>query len=103
MLEQEQDDFNKESFVRRIKSDDKFKVSLMCDEEYYPWCPDKDEDWGLIASAPQDIDTLVKFAEEALEVIEWYADKNADSKVTEKARELLERWEGKKGEHEEKT
>ena len=26
--------------------------SLMCDERYYPWCPDSDDDWRLIAAAP---------------------------------------------------
>lgn len=26
--------------------------SLMCDEQYYPWTPDKAEDWNLISAAP---------------------------------------------------
>lgn len=26
--------------------------SLMCDMQYYPWCPENDADWSLIAAAP---------------------------------------------------
>lgn len=37
--------------------------SLMCDEQYYPWTPDKDEDWNLIAAAPDMYETLKNLLE----------------------------------------
>lgn len=27
--------------------------SLMCAEQYYPWVPENDADWNLIAAAPE--------------------------------------------------
>jgi hypothetical protein len=36
--------------------------ALMCDTQYYPWCPDKDEDWRLMAAAP----ALLKVAKDML-------------------------------------
>lgn len=34
-------------YLRSVDGD-----SLMCDMAYYPWCPDSDADWRLIAAAP---------------------------------------------------
>jgi hypothetical protein len=34
--------------------------SMMCDEEYYPWVPDNEADWNLIAAAPDMYTQLVK-------------------------------------------
>ena len=31
---------------------------IMGSEPYYPWCPDKDEDWQLIAAAPMLLEAL---------------------------------------------
>jgi hypothetical protein len=28
-------------------------TSLMCNTQYYPWTPTKDEDWHLIVAAPE--------------------------------------------------
>lgn len=33
--------------------------SLMCNTSYYPWTPDREEDWQFIASAPSDIRYLL--------------------------------------------
>lgn len=30
--------------------------SLMCDMRYYPWCPEEEADWHLIAAAPELLD-----------------------------------------------
>lgn len=30
----------------------------MCNEHYYPWCPDNMHDWYLIAAAPEMYETL---------------------------------------------
>jgi hypothetical protein len=38
---------------RHIASETKPGLSLMCDTTYYPWCPDSDADWQLIAAAPE--------------------------------------------------
>jgi len=40
-------------------------VALMCDTAFYPWCPDDDDDWKLIAAAPDLLATL-KSVEEYL-------------------------------------
>jgi hypothetical protein len=37
--------------VRHIRAAD--GESLMCDEQYYPWCPGADADWNLIAASPE--------------------------------------------------
>lgn len=37
--------------------------SIMCDETYYPWVPENDADWHLIAAAP-----------DLLEALEWALD-----------------------------
>jgi len=29
------------------------RETLMCDMEYYPWCPSNEADWMLIAAAPE--------------------------------------------------
>lgn len=42
--------------------------SLMGDVQYYPWAPDRDEDWALIAAAPEMLEALklmVEFYEDA--------------------------------------
>ena len=31
---------------------------LMCDMNYYPWCPDSTSDWHLIAAAPELLEAL---------------------------------------------
>lgn len=33
-------------------------TSLMADETYYPWCPSNDDDWNLIAAAPEMLQAL---------------------------------------------
>ena len=38
--------------VRRIEGTEPLKGALMCDERYYPWCPEEIEDWRLISAAP---------------------------------------------------
>ena len=40
---------------RAIKADGK---SIMCDTSYYPWCPNADADWHLIALSPEMLDAL---------------------------------------------
>lgn len=37
--------------------------SIMCDEEYYPWCPEEDSHWHLIAAAPDLLDALLGMLE----------------------------------------
>ena len=32
--------------------------SIMCDETYYPWVPEKEADWHLIAAAPDLLEAL---------------------------------------------
>jgi hypothetical protein len=32
--------------------------TLMCDTNYYPWCPSEDADWHLIAAAPEMLKAL---------------------------------------------
>jgi hypothetical protein len=32
--------------------------ALMCDEPYYPWVPDSQEDWALISAAPEMYEAL---------------------------------------------
>jgi len=32
----------------------------MCDTHYYPWCPENDADWHLIAAAPDMLQKLEK-------------------------------------------
>lgn len=49
--------------------------SLMCNEAYYPWVPENDADWHLIASAP---DLLVAL-ERAINFIE-----NTESEMGER-------------------
>ena len=39
---------------------------IMCDEKYYPWCPDEDADWHLMAAALD----LYKYCSELLEEYE---------------------------------
>ena len=34
------------------------RIVTMCDETYYPWVPDNDADWHLIAAAPDLYDAL---------------------------------------------
>jgi hypothetical protein len=34
--------------------------ALMCDTQYYPWTPDSDEDWNLIAAAPELLEALIE-------------------------------------------
>lgn len=31
---------------------------IMCDTPYYPWCPDTDDEWRLIATAPEMLQML---------------------------------------------
>jgi hypothetical protein len=40
------------------KSKDYKREILMCDEPYYPHCPDEDADWRLIAAAPELLEAL---------------------------------------------
>ena len=35
----------------------------MCDENYYPWAPDNDADWHLIAAAPDLYDALKELSD----------------------------------------
>jgi len=37
---------------------------IMCDEQYYPWTPDKDEDWRLIAASPDMLALLKRYVAE---------------------------------------
>ena len=41
--------FATEGRERKIIAD---RHTTMCDTFYYPWCPDNDADWLLIAAAP---------------------------------------------------
>ena len=34
---------------------------IMCDTSYYPWTPQTDEEWSLIAAAPEMFEALQKF------------------------------------------
>lgn len=38
------------------------RETLMCDMQYYPWCPTKEADWRLIAAAPELLEALRLFA-----------------------------------------
>jgi hypothetical protein len=38
---------------RYLRIADQFETAIMCDEQYYPWVPDSDDDWHLIAAAPE--------------------------------------------------
>lgn len=38
---------------------------IMCDMHYYPWCPDNDADWRLIAAAPDLLTVLQELQESA--------------------------------------
>lgn len=40
--------------------------SLMCDETYYPWVPENQKDWDLIAAAPELLESL-----EAIRTMLW--------------------------------
>ena len=37
-------------------------TALMCDTDYYPWTPTSDDDWSLIAAAPEMYEALQKIA-----------------------------------------
>ncbi len=37
----------------RLKIQEPSGKTLMCDEKYYPWCPENEADWHLIAAAPE--------------------------------------------------
>lgn len=41
---------------RKIESSD--GQSLMCDEQFYPWVPENEGDWNLIAAAPDMLECL---------------------------------------------
>jgi hypothetical protein len=36
--------------------------TIMCDEQYYPWTPDSDEEWSLITAAPIMYEALLKLS-----------------------------------------
>ena len=59
-----------EDHVRHIKTDTT-PGSLMCDMQYYPWCPDNLDDWHLIAAAP-DLLAALRKAEDSLDHL-WAA------------------------------
>lgn len=48
------------------------RETLMCDMQYYPWCPSNDADWKLIAAAPELLHALraVMFAPDDRQNIE---------------------------------
>lgn len=57
-LERDSEPYTDRPESRRIKADG-VAGSLMCDTPYYPWCPDSDADWELIANAPTDLADLL--------------------------------------------
>jgi len=34
-------------------------TALMCDMQFYPWVPDSEADWNLIAAAPEMLEALM--------------------------------------------
>jgi hypothetical protein len=48
------------------------RETLMCDTQYYPWCPSNEADWKLIAAAPELLHALraVMFAPDEQKNIE---------------------------------
>jgi hypothetical protein len=38
------------------------RQTLMCDMNYYPWCPEEVADWRLIAAAPDLLEALKELA-----------------------------------------
>jgi hypothetical protein len=46
----------KDGFGRQLKSGS--GISLMGDEQFYPWAPDEEADWLLIAAAPELLEAL---------------------------------------------
>ena len=43
--------------------------ALMCDESYYPWVPDNEADWHLIAAAPELLDALKCLYDQGIDTI----------------------------------
>lgn len=50
--------FGRDNFGYRVITDVDKDDAIMCDATYYPWTPDDDEDWRLMAAAPELHDAL---------------------------------------------
>ena len=65
------------------------KHALMCDEMYYPWCPENDADWQLIAASP-DLLNALRRAVDALDALTDRVDRTGFSEADEFLRALDE-------------
>ena len=63
----------------------------MCDMCYYPWVPENDADWHLIAAAPD----LYEALEDMVDVVEYFMGLGVPNKETSEARAALAKARGK--------
>jgi hypothetical protein len=79
------------------KSKDYKREILMCDEPYYPYCPDEDADWRLIAAAPDMLDALknLLWYVGQLEMLVYSADDAGEHEEVAKARAAIAKAEEK--------
>lgn len=55
--------------IRKITPEGKNKDrdAIMCNTDYYPWCPDSEDDWKLIGAAPELAEVVKSFIAETVD------------------------------------